>query len=166
MQWFRYLTQVKGSLCLMRLLPLTALIASSLLTATALSGCTATVVVESAPEANDPGCAEIIVRLPDQVGDLSKRQTNAQSTGAWGNPTAVILRCGLEPVEISSLPCVTAGGVDWLVDESKAPSYRFITYAANPATEVIVDSAQISGVSALEGLGSAVSNIPAAKRCK
>ncbi len=150
----------------MRFLPVTALFATGLLSLTLLTGCTATVVVESAPEANDPACAEIIVRLPDQVGDLSKRQTNAQSTGAWGNPTAVILRCGLEPVEVSNLPCVTAGGVDWLVDDSKAPSYRFISYAAKPATEVIVDSAQISGVSALESLGSAVSNIPASKRCK
>jgi len=150
----------------MKFLPLAALFTGTLMTATALSGCTATVVVESAAEANDPACAEIIVRLPDQVGDLGKRQTNAQSTGAWGNPTGVILRCGLESVDVSNLPCVTAGGVDWLVDDLKAPSYRFITYAAKPATEVIVDSAQISGVSALEGLGSAVANIPVAKRCE
>lgn len=150
----------------MRFLPATALLASGLATAGLLSGCAPTVVVDSAEDANNPACAEIIVRLPDQVGELSKRQTNAQSTGAWGNPTGVILRCGLEPVEVSNFTCVTASGIDWLVDDTKAPSYRFITYATKPATEVIVDSTQISGVSALEALGSAVGNIPAEKRCE
>ena len=150
----------------MRFLPVSALLATGLATIGLLSGCTATVVVDAAADANNPACAEIIVRLPDQVGELTKRQTNTQSTGAWGNPTGVILRCGLEPVEISNFTCVTAGDIDWLVDDTKSPSYRFITYATKPATEVIIDSTQISGVSALEALSSAVGNIPAAKRCQ
>jgi hypothetical protein len=60
---------------------------------------------------------------------------------------------------------VSAGGVDWLVDDSKAPNYRFISFARNPAVEVIVDSNMASGVSALEALASAVSKIPATKVC-
>jgi hypothetical protein len=61
---------------------------------------------------------------------------------------------------------VTAGEVDWLVDDSQAPSYRFITYGRNPATEVIVDSKSVAGVTALETLAEAVENIPATKNCK
>lgn len=105
------------------------------------------------------------MRYPDQIGDLASRYTNAQATAAWGEPAAIIARCGLEPVEISSLPCVTADDIDWLVDESQAPNYRFISFARNPAVEVIVDSENASGVSALEALGLAVSKIPATKRC-
>lgn len=150
----------------MKFLPVTAVVTTGLLLAATLTGCTATVVVDAAPDANNAACAEIIVRLPDVVGELPRRQTNAQSTGAWGNPTAVILRCGLEPVEISSFPCVTASGIDWLVDDTKAPNYRFITYATKPATEVVVDSTQISGATALDALSSAVSNIAASKRCQ
>lgn len=131
-----------------------------------ISGCTATVNLEAAPLANHPACAEITVRLPDVVGDQTKRTTNAQATGAWGNPSTVILRCGLEPVNVSSLPCVTASGIDWVVDDSKSPSYRFITFGRSPATEVIVDSKSVAGVTALDAMAEAVKRIPATKTCK
>jgi hypothetical protein len=131
-----------------------------------LSGCATTVTLDAAENANDPACAEVIVRLPDVIDVLPKRSTNAQATGAWGEPTAVILRCGLPEVAASSLTCVTAGGVDWLVDDSQSPSFRFISFGRNPATEVIVDSTAISGVSALEALAPAVENIASTKNCK
>jgi hypothetical protein len=130
-----------------------------------VTGCAATVNLEPAPLSNDALCAEVSVRYPDQIGDLPSRYTNAQATAAWGEPAAIIARCGLEPVEISSLPCVTADDIDWLVDEAQAPNYRFISFARNPAVEVIVDSENASGVSALDALGLAVSKIPATKRC-
>lgn len=106
------------------------------------------------------------MRLPDVIGDQSKRATNAQATGAWGNPSSVILRCGLEPVTVSSLTCVTASEVDWVVDDSKSPSFRFITFGRSPATEVIVDSTAVAGVTALDAVAQAVKNIPATKTCK
>ncbi len=130
-----------------------------------LTGCAATVNLDPAPLANDPGCAEVSVRYPASIGELAQRYTNAQATSAWGDPAAVIARCGLEPVEVSELSCVSAGGVDWLVDDSQAPSYRFISFARNPAVEVIVDSERASGVGALEALAGAVSQIPASKAC-
>ena len=141
-------------------------VALSVLFAAVVSSCTATVNLDAAPLANDPACAEITVRLPDVIGDQAKRATNAQATGAWGNPSAVILRCGLEPVNVSSLTCVTATDVDWLVDDSKSPSYRFITFGRKPATEVIVDSRIVSGVSALDAVAEAVKRIPATKNCE
>lgn len=130
-----------------------------------LSGCAATVNLDPAALANDPACAEVSVRYPSSIGELEQRYTNAQATSAWGEPAAIIARCGLEPVEVSELSCVSAGGVDWLVDDSQAPSYRFISFARNPAVEVIVDSQKASGVGALEALASAVSKIPASKIC-
>lgn len=130
-----------------------------------LTACTPIISLEAAADSNNPACAEVSVRLPATVANEAKRSTDAQATGAWGNPTAVILRCGLESVEVSTLPCVTASGVDWLVDESAKPSYRFITFGRNPATEVIVDSNKVAGVSVLDELSSAIQSIEATKEC-
>ena len=130
-----------------------------------LSGCAATVNLEPAEDSNNPGCAEVMVRLPSQLGGLQERYTNAQATAAWGDPAAVLLRCGLESVEVSTLPCVSAGGIDWLVDDSLAPSYRFISYARFPAVEVVVDSDSASGIASLEGISGAVAQLPATKAC-
>ena len=123
------------------------------------------VPLEPAEQANNPECAEIIVRLPDELAGLAERRVNAQSTAAWGEPAAVILRCGLEPVEVSALPCVTATDIDWLVDESEAPSYRFISYARSPATEVIIDSTVVAGVTVLDELAASIGVLDATKRC-
>ena len=130
-----------------------------------LSGCAATVNLEPAEYSNNPGCAEVMVRLPSQLGGLQERYTNAQATAAWGDPVAVLLRCGLESVEVSTLPCVSAGGIDWLVDDSLAPSYRFISFARFPAVEVVVDSDSASGITSLEGISGAVAQLPATKAC-
>lgn len=130
-----------------------------------LSGCTQSVVLEPAEDANHPGCAEVMVRLPSEIGDLTQRYTTAQATSAWGEPAAIILRCGIAPVMVSELPCVTAGEVDWLVDDSAAPNFRFISFGRDPAIEVIVDSESASGISALEAVGLAVATNPAEKRC-
>ena len=137
----------------------------SLTLSASLSACSATVSLEAAADSNNPACAEISVRLPETVAEQQKRVTDAQATGAWGNPSSVILRCGLPPVEVSTLPCVTASGVDWLVDDSKKPSYRFITFGRKPATEVIVDSRKVAGVTALSDLSAAIQSIEATKHC-
>lgn len=130
-----------------------------------LTGCAPMVTLEPAEHANNAECAEIIVRLPDELAGEPKRRVNAQSTAAWGEPVSVILRCGLEPVEVSALPCVNTGEIDWLVDDSNAPSYRFISYARFPATEVIIDSTKLAGVTVLEQLSSTIGILPATKRC-
>jgi hypothetical protein len=132
---------------------------------TFLTACAPTVVLDPAADANNPECAEIIVRLPDSLADQPKRSVNAQSTAAWGEPVAVILRCGLEPVEVSPLPCVSASNVDWLIDDSNAPSFRFISYARTPATEVIIDSTVVSGITVLEQLAGSVGVLEPSKRC-
>jgi len=129
------------------------------------TACAPVVALDPAEDANNPECAEIIVRLPSDIADQAKRSVNAQSTAAYGNPVAIILRCGLEQVLISELPCVTAGDVDWLVDDQNAPNYRFISYARNPATEVILDSTKVAGVTVLEQLAGSVGVLEASRRC-
>jgi hypothetical protein len=124
--------------------------------ASALAGCAPTVALEPAIEANTPACAQMMVRLPDEVAELPRRMVNAQSTAAWGIPVAVIVRCGLPTPPPSTLPCVTVRGVDWLRDDSAAPSYVFTTFGLNPATEVIIDSEAVSGTAVLQEISRAV----------
>lgn len=141
----------------MRLLP--PLAAITLLVA--LSGCTQVVPLEPAADATNPLCADVVVRLPDTVGgrtsDLQLRETGAQGTGAWGNPTAAILRCGVPvPDPTSTLRCYTADGVDWLLDESDAPNLVYTSYGREPAVEVIVNQDEAAGGAVLLDLASAV----------
>jgi len=141
-----------------------------------LSGCTAIVPLEPADDAANPLCADVTVRLPDSVAGLDKRETNAQATGAWGEPALILLRCGVAvPEPTAELACVTApeDGIDWLRDDSDAPNYIFTSYGRDPAVQVIVDSDgdpdidgdEVSGFDALSQLAGAVSQIPADRFC-
>lgn len=135
------------------------------LTTLTITGCAQEVTLEAAPRANDPHCAAVTVRLPDSIGELQKRATNAQATGAWGEPAAVITRCGFASPKPSTKPCVSVNGIDWLVDNSKAPTFRFFTYGRKPALEVLVDSERASGTDALLALAPAVAKLPRVGGC-
>lgn len=126
--------------------------------AVTLSACAPTVRLQPAPEANTVECANMTVRLPDTVGALERRSVDAQSTAAYGDPTAVIVRCGMPRPGPSTLPCVTVDGVDWLIDDRDRPRFVFISYGLDPATEVIVDSDRVSGTQALQALSGAVAS--------
>ena len=143
----------------------TGCVLTATLLALALVGCAGTVNLEPAEEANAVACAEISVRLPDTVGELERRRTNAQATAAWGDPAAVIYRCGLPPIGPSNLPCFTVDGVDWLLDDSDAPRFAFISYGRTPVTEVIVDNDIVSGPDALRPISAAVAAVPAEQQC-
>jgi len=146
-----------------RLLPALLLAASAL----ALAGCAPTVSLDPAADSNSPGCAEISVRLPDTVADKAERQTDAQATGAWGDPTAVILRCGVPPIGATTKPCVNVNGVDWvLMTDPAAKTIVYQTFGRTPATEVIID--HVSGVSdssVLPEFASAVSTVKQTQKC-
>lgn len=147
---------------ILRVLTATALATLVLASTTA---CTATVSLQPAELANDPNCAEVSVRLPETIGTAPKRTTDAQATAAYGNPTAVIVRCGLPEVKVSKLRCVSTSDVDWLVDPSDAPRYRFISFGRKPATEVIIDSTKAVGVSTLDALAPAIKSVAADATC-
>jgi hypothetical protein len=91
--------------------------------------------LEPADDANDPGCASVSVLLPESVAGFDRVWTDAQATGAWGDPT-IVLRCGVDPPAPSELVCTTIGGVDWLVLDQEDERQRLVTYGREPAVEV------------------------------
>jgi hypothetical protein len=119
----------------------------------------------AAPDANNPECANVIVRLPDTVAELPKRETHAHSTGAWGTPASILLTCGVDVPGPTTLPCVSVNDVDWIEDDSQAPLYRYTTYGRTPAVEVVIDSDAVSGTTTLVDLGAAVSVLPSTSKC-
>jgi hypothetical protein len=144
-----------------------------LLGAGLLGGCSTTVHLEPADDANDPLCAEVTVGLNNAGGiaDLDRRWTDAQATAAWGRSggdSAVILRCGVTvPGPTADLQCVTFEGVDWLVDASETPLLRLTTYGRDPAVQLFIDTAVVSSndVIGSRALVGAIAAIPADSRC-
>ncbi len=96
--------------------------------------------LEPAADSNNPDCANLIVRLPSVVADMNIRHTNAQATSAWGEPANVLLYCGITPSGPTDLPCTTINGVDWIMDDSRAPLYRFEAYGRSPGLEIVIDT--------------------------
>lgn len=131
----------------------------------ALTACAGTVSLEPAPEANDPLCAEVTAYLPDSVDGQQRRWTDAQATGAWGDPTAVILTCGVPPLGPSELPCTTAGGVDWVIDDADAPNYRVTSFGRTPAVQLYLDTEIVSSRDVLERLSPLVAKLPQDGQC-
>jgi hypothetical protein len=135
----------------------------------ALTGCSAPTVslAPAADDANDPGCAAAIVRMPDELGDYGIRTTDAQATAAWGNPTIATLYCGVPVPQVSELPCVQIDGVFWLREEldglgarDDRADYAFTTYGTDPAVRVTLDGDAIGPGIALDNLGLAMSFLP------
>lgn len=129
-----------------------------------LVGCSSTVSLTPARSADDPACAAVTVRLPDSLADQQRSWTDAQATGAWRDAdgrTSIVLTCGVAEPPPSTLPCESAGGVDWLIDDADAPNYRFTTYGRSPAVEVYLDYDIVSARSVLDALGTAVLQLPA-----
>lgn len=146
-----------------RILP--ALAPIVVLSAVVLTGC-ASVPMQPAEDAGAVECAEVSVRLPETVDNLPKRYTNAQATGAWGNPASVLLRCGVETPGPTTDQCISLDGIDWVEDESEAPTYRYTTYGRTPAVEVIIDSSTgVSGLNTLMDLNEAVGYLPQTGQC-
>ncbi|KFF60360.1 hypothetical protein JF66_04985 [Cryobacterium sp. MLB-32] len=139
--------------------------ASLLLSALLLTGCAAAVPLEPAADAINPACADVVVHLPASVADQPARETNAQATGAWGDPAAVLMHCGVTVPGPTTLPCLNVNGIDWIEDDADAPRYRYTTYGRDPAIEIVIDSEKVSGTTALVDLASAVSGVPATSAC-
>lgn len=131
----------------------------------ALTACSGpTVSVEAAPDAADPACAPAMVALPDEIGGNERRETDSQATAAWGEPSAVVLRCGVEVPGPTTDQCVSVDGVDWVVrDESD--HWRITAYGRTPAVEAVFTKTDVSSDTVLTALGSAVRQIPATRHC-
>ena len=145
---------------------LAALAGAVALTA-ALAGCATTTHLEPADDANNPACASVSVLLPSNVAGFDRVWTDAQATGAWGDPT-VVLRCGVEPPAPSALVCTTLGGVDWLVLEQEENRQRLVTYGRDPAIEInIRRGEQIDFQSIVDSISTSIQSglAPATAKC-
>lgn len=132
----------------------------------ALSACSGpTVPVEAAPHAQDPACAEVMLALPETIGDHDQRATDSQATSVWGNPSRVVIRCGVEPPGPSPEHCVSADGVDWLAIEEDPPNWRLLSYGREPAVEVLLDVDEVPSSTVMLATASAVEHIEQTREC-
>ena len=133
--------------------------------AAGLTGCAPTVSLDPAPDARNADCAAIMVALPKTVAGAERRDTDAQSTAAWGSPASVVLHCGVPVPGPTTDPCVSIDDVDWVEDASKAPIYTFTSYGRTPATEVTVDTGVVPGSTVLADITPAVGAVAAQGGC-
>ena len=130
----------------------------------ALSACAPAVDVSPAKDAANPACAPMMVALPDTMGDAGLRKTNSQATAAWGDPSKVILRCGVNVPGPTTDRCVSDNGIDWVIKEGD-PVWTLTTFGREPATEILMDPDQISSATVLAELSAAAGKIKATRNC-
>lgn len=133
--------------------------------------------VQPAPDATNPACAKALVAMPASLSGMNQRETTAQATTAWGDPSAVILKCGIQlPTAPVSDPCVSVNGVDWIVkpaDEAQAQAaqqtatgtWKAETFGREPGIQVTFEADRVSSSTVLAELSSAVAQIPQTKKC-
>jgi hypothetical protein len=125
----------------------------------ALTGCTNAVAMSPAPSANDAACAAVQVRLPAAVDTkFDLRNTDAQSTAAWGDPEVALYHCGVAVPTVSDLPCFSQGGVDWIRDD-RGKQIVFTTFGRAPAVQVVIDATKTTS-QVVQDLSDAVSTLP------
>jgi hypothetical protein len=130
-----------------------------------LSGCAAGVVdVDPADDAANARCADVMLALPPLVAENEQRDTNSQATSAWGDPSKVVLRCGVVVPGPTTDPCVTVNDVDWVIREGD-PAWTATTYGRDPAVEVLFDPEVVASSTVLVELGDAVSRVEQIRAC-
>lgn len=134
------------------------------LSVVALTACAPTVDVTAASDAANPACAPMMVALPDAIGDAALRKTNSQATAAWGDPSQVILRCGVNVPGPTTDRCVSVNGVDWVIKEGD-PVWTLTTFGREPATEILMDPEKISSATVLADLSASAGKISASRNC-
>lgn len=141
-----------------------ALVAAAAAASLALTSCSPVVDVTPAKDAANAACAPMMLALPDAIGDAKLRKTNAQATAAWGDPSAVILRCGVNVPGPTTDRCVSVNGVDWVIKEGN-PVWTLTTFGREPATEILMDPDKISSATVLADLANAAQKIKATRNC-
>ncbi|MGN7249337.1 MULTISPECIES: DUF3515 family protein [unclassified Arthrobacter] len=134
------------------------------LTGLVLGGCSPAVDVAPAADAANPACAPMMVALPDAIGEARLRKTNSQATAAWGDPSQVVLRCGVNVPGPTTDRCVSVNDVDWVIKEG-SPVWTLTTYGREPATEILMDPDKISSATVLADLSAAAAKIKASRNC-
>ncbi len=129
-----------------------------------VSGCASVVDVDPAGDAANARCADVMIALPPEVAENERRDTNSQATSAWGDPSSVVLRCGVDVPGPTTDPCVTVNDVDWVLREGD-PAWTATTYGRDPAVEVLFDPDEVASSTVLVELGPAVSTAPQDRMC-
>ncbi|MFJ6002515.1 DUF3515 family protein [Arthrobacter sp. NPDC092385] len=129
-----------------------------------LSGCASVVDVDPAEDAANARCADVMIALPPTVAENEQRDTNSQATSTWGDPSKVVLRCGVTVPGPTTDPCVTVNDVDWVVREGD-PAWTATTYGRDPAVEVLFDPDEVASSTVLVELGDAVSRVDQSRAC-
>lgn len=142
--------------------------AAAVLGALALSGCGSAVTVQGAPHNTDPRCASTMLAMPESVGDLPQRETTSQGTTAYGDPSGVIVRCGVDEPGPTTDPCTEVNGVDWLISEvpGQKDQWRAVSYGRSPAVEVLFDTSRVPSSTALVDMAPAVGHLPQNRTCQ
>ncbi|MBM6621169.1 DUF3515 domain-containing protein [Micrococcaceae bacterium RIT802] len=130
----------------------------------ALAGCSSPANVEPAADASNPRCADMMVTMPEEVAGYTLRDTTSQATAVWGDPSKIILRCGVNVPGPTTDPCVSVNGVDWVAKEGDV-AWTLTTYGRTPATEVLFNPNEVPSSSVLAQLSSAAERIPADGKC-
>ena len=138
--------------------------AAGLLAVLSLAACSPVVDVTAAKDAANPACAPMMVALPDSIADAALRKTNSQATAAWGDPSQVVLRCGVNVPGPTTDRCVSVNGIDWVIKEGD-PVWTLTTFGRNPATEILMDPDKISSATVLADLSGPAGKIPATGKC-
>jgi hypothetical protein len=129
-----------------------------------LSACSPVVDVTPAKDAANAACAPMMLALPDSLGDAKLRKTNSQATAAWGDPSLVVLRCGVNVPGPTTDRCVSVNGVDWVIKEGN-PVWTLTTFGREPATEILMDPNKISSATVLAELAAPAAKIKATRKC-
>ncbi|MCP3426253.1 DUF3515 domain-containing protein [Rothia sp. AR01] len=144
-----------------------------------VSSCAGAVTVTPAPDAANPDCASAMVAMPGTLAGFDQRETTAQATSAWGDPAAVILKCGVTVERPVADPCVSVNGVDWVLkredDDDSAQAddevsrasgtWTATTFGREPALQATFDADRVSSSSLLVELESAAQRIPQTQQC-
>lgn len=141
------------------------------LTGAVLASCARPVGVEPAPSASEPVCAELLLRLPEELIGLERRSTTSQASRAWGEEDPIVLRCGVTPLGPTTDPCLSIpdpsgeNPIDWVAATEQTDRGRvFTTYGRLPAVEVSIPESY-PGDAVLAELADAVAPFPQEREC-
>lgn len=88
----------------------------------------------AAPHASEGACATAVGKLPATVLGKARGSSSATGTAVYGDP-AIVVRCGVDPLGPTQLPCLTVNEVDWVIDDRSDPLV-FTTFGRSPALQV------------------------------
>lgn len=149
----------------------TALLAAALPLAGILTGCSSAVVTQPAQDANNPTCAQAMLRTPDEISGQKRRTTTSQGNTAYGEPASIVVTCGVEVPGPTTDKCLTVDGIDWILKESTDPgaspshTWTATTYGTEPALQVVLDADRIPSSDVLPDLKAAAKTLTKSRSC-